>query len=169
MPLSAKLTTKELTQLSILLAAAVTLRIIENFFPYILPVPGARLGLANVLTIFVLISYGTNKTGLFLAARILLVGLLSTGLFTPGFLIGLGGALLSFSFMSLAVEHNWFSPIGVGLLGAFMHNCGQIIMAVYILNSLAVLSYLPLLLAIGIPTGLFTGILAKILLKRIKL
>ncbi|MDD4320847.1 MAG: Gx transporter family protein [Acidaminococcaceae bacterium] len=168
MPSSAKLTTQELTQLGVLLAVAIVLRIAENFFPYLLPLPGARLGLANILTIFVLINYGTNKAGLFLCTRILLVGILSTGLFTPGFLIGLGGAALSFVFMSIAVERNWFSPIGIGLLGAFMHNCGQIIMAVYLLNSIAVFSYLPLLIAIGIPTGLFTGTLANILLKRIK-
>ena len=163
-----KLTTKELTQLGVLLAAAIALRLIENLFPYLLPIPGARLGLANILTIIVLLLYGTDKAGLFLSARILLVGLLSTGLFTPGFLIGLGGAALSFVFMSLAIERKYFSPIGVGLLGAFMHNCGQIIAAMYLMNSLAVFSYLPVLIAIGIPTGLFTGILANMLVKRIK-
>ena len=163
-----KLTTKELTQLGVLLAAAIALRLIENLFPYLLPIPGARLGLANILTIIVLLLYGTDKAGLFLSARILLVGLMSTGLFTPGFLIGLGGAALSFVFMSLAIERKYFSPIGVGLLGAFMHNCGQIIAAMYLMNSLAVFSYLPVLIAIGIPTGLFTGILANMLVKRIK-
>ena len=70
--------------------------------------------------------------------------------------------------MSLAIERKYFSPIGVGLLGAFMHNCGQIIAAMYLMNSLAVFSYLPVLIAIGIPTGLFTGILANMLVKRIK-
>lgn len=166
-PSSDKLTTKDLTQLGILLAAAIALRLAETTIAYLLPLPGAHLGLANTVTMIVLYLYGTTKAALFLATRILLTGLLFTGLFTPGFMIGLGGASLSFCAMALAVKHHWFSSVGVGLLGAFTHNCGQILVAAALMRSSALFSYLPILIAIGIPTGLFTGFLAGIFLERI--
>ena len=104
---------------------------------------------------------------LFLAARILLTGLLFTGLFSPGFSIGLAGAVLSFLFMALAVQKDWFSSVGVGVLGAFTHNCGQILAAMVLMQSTALVSYLPFLIGIGIPTGIFTGLVAGIFLKRV--
>ncbi|MCH3914044.1 MAG: Gx transporter family protein [Acidaminococcaceae bacterium] len=112
MPSSAKYSLQTLTRLSVLLAGAIALRLIESAFAYLLPLPGAHLGLANCVTIIVLYMYTTGQAALFLTARILLVGLLFTGLLTPGFTIGLGGALFSFIFMALAVKHNWFSAWG---------------------------------------------------------
>lgn len=167
MPSSAKFTPKDLTELSILLAFAIILRLIENLFPPLFALPGARLGLANIMTIIVLVKYGTEKAGLFLLARISLVGFFSTGIGSSGFFIGLSGAALSFVFMALAKDSNWLSPIGLGLLGAFMHNLGQIIMSMHLLENQVVLDYFPYLVMIGIPCGFFTGICAKIILRRI--
>ena len=143
MPSSDKLTIHEMTQLGVLLAAAIALRLAETSLAWLLPLPGAHLGLANTVTIIVLYLYGPGKTALFLTCRILLTGLLFTGLLTPGFLIGLGGAALSFAGMALARKHQWFSTVGVGLLGAFLHNCGQILVAVAIMRTPALFSYLP--------------------------
>lgn len=168
MPSSAKLSIHEITQLGVLLAAAIALRLAETSPAWLLPLPGAHLGLANTVTIIVLYLYGPGKGALFLASRILLTGLLFTGLLSPGFLIGLGGAALSFVGMALGEKHHWFSTIGIGLLGAFLHNCGQILMAVVIMRTPALFSYLPVLIAIGIPTGLFTGFLAGFFLERMK-
>lgn len=168
MPSSDKLSIHEITQLGVLLAAAIALRLAETSLAWLLPLPGAHLGLANTVTIIVLYLYGPGKTALFLTCRILLTGLLFTGLLTPGFLIGLGGAALSFGGMALARKHQWFSTVGVGLLGAFLHNCGQILVAVAIMRTPALFSYLPVLIAIGIPTGLFTGFLARFFLERMK-
>ena len=167
-PSSGKLTTRDLTQLGILLAAAIALRLAETSVAYLLPLPGAHLGLGNSVTMIVLYLYGTTKGALFLTTRLLLTGLLFTGLFTPGFMIGLGGAVLSFLCMALAVKKQWFSPVGVGLLGAFCHNCGQIFAAVLLMQTTALFSYLPVLIAIGIPTGFFTGFLAGFFLDRVE-
>lgn len=167
-PSSDKLSIHEITQLGVLLAAAIALRLAETSLAWLLPLPGAHLGLANTVTIIVLYLYGPGKGTLFLASRILLTGLLFTGLLTPGFLIGLGGAALSFVGMALGEKHHWFSIIGIGLLGAFLHNCGQILVAVAIMRTPALFSYLPVLIAIGIPTGLFTGFLASFFLERMK-
>ena len=154
MPSSDKLSIHEITQLGVLLAAAIALRLAETSLAWLLPLPGAHLGLANTVTIIVLYLYGPGKTALCLTCRILL--------------IGLGGAALSFGGMALARKHQWFSTVGVGLLGAFLHNCGQILVAVAIMRTPALFSYLPVLIAIGIPTGLFTGFLAGFFLDRLK-
>ena len=168
MPSSNKLALRELTQMSILLAGAIALRLIENTLSYLMPLPGAHLGLANCITIIVLYLYGPNKAFLFLTARIILVGLLFTGLLTPGFLIGLGGALLSFLVMALGSGLTVLSPVGIGLLGAFFHNVGQITVAIVLMHTTALLSYLPVLILLGIPTGFFTGFLAKLFLDRLR-
>jgi|SRR5574344_1946479 len=133
-----------------------------------MPLPGAHLGLANCITIIVLYLYGPKKAFLFLTARIILVGLLFTGLLTPGFLIGLGGALFSFLIMALGSSLAVLSPVGIGLLGAFFHNVGQILVAMILMHTTALLSYLPVLILLGIPTGFFTGFLAKLFLDRLR-
>ena len=164
MPSYAKFTTRELVLIALLLAMAVVLRLLENALPFPVQLPGARLGLANSITIIVLLLFGVRKTTLFLAARIILVALLSTGLFTPGFFIGLGGTVLSFLFMAVADRTKLFSPIGIGILGACTHNCGQLLVAMLLMQTTALLFYIPILLLIGIPTGLSTGTLAKLAL-----
>ena len=168
MPSYAKLTTRELVLLALLLTMAVVLRLLENIMPFPLQLPGARLGLANSITIIALLLFGTGKTLLFLSARVILVALLATGLFTPGFFIGLGGAALSFLFMAFACRTKLFSPIGIGVLGACAHNCGQLLIAMLLMQTTALLSYIPLLLLIGIPTGLSTGIIAKLALPTLR-
>ena len=168
MPSSGKLTIHDLTQLGVLLAAAIALRLAETSLAWLLPLPGAHLGLANTVTIIVLYLYGVQKGALFLAARLLLTGLLFTGLLTPGFLIGLGGAVLSFIGMALAVKYQWFSTVGVGLLGAFLHNCGPVVVAVCAMMTPAMIPYRPLPIAISIPTARFTGFLAGFFLDRLK-
>ena len=164
----AKLTSRDLVLLSLLLAMAVVLRLVENVLPFPIQLPGAKLGLANSITIIALLLFGTSKTLLLLAARILLVALLSTGLFTPGFFIGLGAAVLSFILMALAIRSHLFSPVGIGILGACAHNCGQLIVAMLLMQTTVIVSYLPLLLIIAIPTGLSTGLLAKYALPAIR-
>ena len=168
MPSSSKISVREMTQMGILLAGAIALRFLESTLSYLMPLPGAHLGLANCITIIVIYLYGPKKALLFLIARILIVGLLFTGLFTPGFLIGLGGALLSFVAMVLGIGLNLFSPVGVGLLGAFFHNVGQILVAIVLMQTTALFSYLPVLILLGIPTGFFTGFLAKLFLDRLQ-
>lgn len=164
----AKLTTRELVLLSLLLAMAVVLRLVENVLPFPIQIPGAKLGLANCITIIALLLFGNAKTLLLLTARILLVALLSTGFFTPGFFIGLGGAVLSFLLMALAYRSHLFSPVGIGILGACAHNCGQLVVAMLLMQTTALISYFPLLLILAIPTGLSTGLLAKYALPAIR-
>ena len=164
----AKLTTRELVLLALLLAMAIVLRLVETALPFPIQLPGAKLGLANSITIITLLLFGTARTLLLLTARILLVALLVAGLFTPSFFIGLGGAVLSFLLMVLACQSHLFSPVGIGILGACAHNCGQLVIAMFLMQTTALISYLPLLLIIAIPTGISTGLLAKYALPAIR-
>ena len=166
-PSPKNMTTRELALLGVLLAAAIALRLAESALAVAMPLPGAHLGLGNCVTIVVLYLFGARRGALFLVARVLLTGLLFSGLLAPGFLIGLGGAALSFAGMALAVRKDWFSAVGVGLLGAFLHNCGQVLVAALLLHSANLFSYLPVLVLIGIPTGFCTGFLAQLVLRRL--
>lgn len=152
--------TKNYLLLALLAALAVLLRLGENMLPLPAQLGGARPGLANTVTILCLYLFGLRLTGLFLTVRVILVGLLSTGLFTPGFLIGLGGTLLSLLCMDLGRRSKYFSPYGIGVLGAAAHNTGQICMAALLLQSTALFYLLPFLLLLSLPFGLLTGALA---------
>ena len=152
-------TTKTMLVLALLAALAVLLRLGENLLPLPVQLGAIRPGLANTITILCLYLFGLRLTGLFLTARVLLVGLLSTGLFPPGFLIGLGGTLLSLLLMEAGRRRQLFSPYGIGILGA-AHNTGQILTASLIMQSSALFSLLPLLLLLSLPFGLLTGAVA---------
>lgn len=156
---------QELVLLSLLLALAIALRLVENYIPMPIPLLGAKLGLANSITILALYMLGLRQTALLVAARILLVALLTGTLLAPGFLIGSGGAILSFFVMAAGYYSNLFSPVGIGLLGAATHNCGQILSAALLMQTWSILSYLPLLLLLAIPTGLVTGSIANTALR----
>lgn len=153
-------TTKTMLVLALLAALAVLLRLGENLLPLPVQLGAIRPGLANTITILCLYLFGLRLTELFLTARVLLVGLLSTGLFTPGFLIGLGGTLLSLLLMEAGRRRQLFSPYGIGILGAAAHNTGQILTASLIMQSSALFSLLPLLLLLSLPFGLLTGAVA---------
>ena len=110
----------------------------------------------------------TTKTMLVLALLAALAVLLRLGenllplpgLFTPGFLIGLGGTLLSLLLMEAGRRSQLFSPYGIGILGAAAHNTGQILTASLIMQSFSLFSLLPLLLLLSLPFGLLTGAVA---------
>lgn len=161
MPYSAKLRpTQELVVLALLLALAVVLRLAENSLPLTLPVIGARLGLANSITITAIYLFSLRQTAWLVIARVLLAGLLGGSLFSPGFFIGASGAALSLAAMAVGFYSKQFSPVGIGLLGAASHNCGQFLAAALLMQSSSIFSYLPLLLLVSLPTGLATGTIA---------
>ena len=153
--------TTKLIYLSLLLAVALILSILESSFPPLFPVPGAKLGLANVTTILILLNFKNRDCLYFLVARILLVSFLSMGFFSAAFFISLFGTTLSFIFTYLVLKKDLFSLPFVGVIGACTHNIGQLLAAMFILNTTALIYYLPLLLLFAIPTGLCTGLIAK--------
>ena len=161
--------TRRLVYLSLLLAMATTLHVLEGLFPIPLPFPGVKLGLANIITLLVLYLYDL-RAGLTVAiARVFLGSLLGGTFLAPGFLLGLTGAVLSTLLMALLVKKTTcFSPLGISLAGAVAHNLGQLLMASLLLQNQAVFFYLPVLLLAAIPSGLVTGYILQRLLERLE-
>lgn len=154
---------RSLTTDAILLALALVLSIIERWIPLelIVPVPGLKLGLANIVTLFALLRLKPRDAFAILLARCLIMGAI-TGPTTLVF--SLAGGILALLVMWLlsAGLNKAFSVIGISVAGAAAHNIGQVFIAALILNEpLLLLSYLPPLLLTGLATGTLTGIAAS--------
>jgi heptaprenyl diphosphate synthase len=152
---------RKITRLSMLLALSVVLNLIESAIPFIGNIiPGIKLGLANTIVIFVIFMYGFKEAMFLSITRVLLVGILRTGLFNMIFMFSLSGAIFSVISMFIAKKYTKLSVVGVSILGAIMHSIGQIIIAIFMLNS-NIIFYLPYLLILSVPTGIIVGLAAK--------
>lgn len=149
-----------------LLALSVALNIIETSLPFLNDyIPGLRLGLANIVTLFVLYQF-SFKDALYVGIlRVFLVGILRTGIFSTTFFFSLTGVLLSILFMYLAKRFLNLSIIGVSIIGSIAHSTGQVLASIFILQMSSMIYYLPWLLLFSIPTGILVGILCKQLVK----
>lgn len=158
--------TKKLTRLSMLLALSLVLGILESFLPILNGmIPGIKLGLANIPVLVTLYLFGAKEAIFVSFMRVLLMGLLRTGLFTISFYFSLFGAFFSIFIMILAKKSNWFSLVGISMLGAIFHTLGQMIAVLLFLKTTAMLAYLPILLCCSIGSGLLIGFCSKELLE----
>lgn len=155
---------KRLAIIAMLLAIAIVVNIVESFIPMF--IPGVKLGLANVIILIMLYEFKAGEALLVDILRIVLVGLLRGTLLSPTFLMSLSGGMLSFVIMLLFSKIKVFSIIGVSVLGAVFHSAGQILIAIILLDSSAVVYYLPFIALLSVITGILSGILAKVYLKR---
>ncbi|HHV72408.1 MAG TPA: Gx transporter family protein [Clostridia bacterium] len=156
----------KLVYLSFLIALATTLHIVENFLPSLsFIVPGAKLGLANLVTLVAILAYGWKCGFIVAVVRSCLGSFLSGTFLTTTFFLSFSGAVLS----SLAMGwlNKWgkekFSPMGISIVGAVVHNVSQLTVAGLIIQNGGIFFYLPYLLIFALPTGYFTGILAYLL------
>ena len=149
--------TKDLTTMAILTALAMALSWVDRMIPLemLIPLPGVKLGLANTVTMFSLYWLNLPATMLILTARCLLGGLFSGNMTALAF--SLTGGVISMLVMAAAKRSRHLSVWGVSVLGAAGHNCGQILIAMILLHSGAVLGYLPYLLLIGTACGCATA------------
>ena len=155
-----------LTRLALLTAIALTIFMAEAQLP-VLPIPGVKLGLANIVTVYAMFALGPRDALLVLSSRVFL-GAVFSGQMMTLFYSGAGG-LLSWSVLALlrrplGRERIWLaSPVA-----ALFHNLGQLLAAAGIARSWAVLAYLPYLVLAGCAAGLFTGVAAQALACRLK-
>ena len=147
------------------LALSLVAAYIENLIPIQVGVPGVKLGLANIVTMVILYTLGFVAAALLSAARILLSGML----FGSGFAMvySAAGAALSIVVMAVLRKTGHFSSVGVSLAGGVFHNVGQILVAMAVLETGALLYYLPILVVSGLAAGIVTGIISGILIKRV--
>lgn len=153
---------KKTIRLSMLISLSVVISIIESYIPIFNNViPGLRLGLSNIIILFVLYKYSFKDSLYVSIVRVLLVGLLRTGIFSINFLFSISGAILSIISMCFAKKIKLLSIVGVSIIGSISHSIGQILIAILILNNENIIYYLPYLLIFSIPTGLVTGLITK--------
>lgn len=154
--------TKKITRLALLLTAGIVLNIVEIMLPPLpIPVPGIviRLGLANIVTLILLYTDSAKDASIIHILRILLANLLSGRLFQLTFFNALLGGILALILMIIAKKSRIYSPVGVSVLGSCGHVVGQVISSAIILNMFKPFYfYLPILVLISIPTGIFTGL-----------
>ncbi len=157
---------RKFSQLTMLLSLSIILSLIESFIPFFNGiVPGLKIGLANIITLFVLYLYGIKDAFKISILRVFIVGILrSTGV---SFIFSLTGAIFSILSMSL-FKHTKLSIIGVSIIGAVFHSGGQIIAAAIILKNIKVTYYFPYLILFSIVTGLAIGYISKESVKRYK-
>ncbi len=158
--------TKRLTKLSLLAAVALIIFIIELRIPNLVPIPGVKLGLANIITVYAVYTCKPGEVWLIVLVRLVLGSMFSGT--AVSFLYSFAGAVFCLCGMLLLKhvipkKHIWLaSPCG-----AVFHNVGQITAAILLMRTTAILVYLPVLLFSGILAGLFTGLCAQILVKRL--
>ena len=161
---------KELAVCGMLTALAIILSIVERMFPLdaIIPIPGVKLGLANVVTLFALTRLGLHDSLAVVVVRVTLASLLMGSV--TAFLFSLFGGLLALFAMwaLLHAEGKFCSLLGVSVAGAAAHNIGQIAAAVLWMKTTAVLAYLPYLLLMSVPLGLVTGLVCAVVLTHMK-
>ena len=138
---------------------------IEFLIPIPLGIPGVKPGLANIVIVWALYSLGPWEALMINGMRIFLSGFLF-GNFSM-ILYSLAGAAVSFLCMCLAKKSGLFSMTGVSMIGGVMHNMGQLLVAMAVLETVSLVYYGPVLLAAGVITGLLIGIVSGEVKKRI--
>ena len=142
------------------------LSFIESLIPPLAMVPGVKIGLANIVTVFLLYTLGIRAAGAVSLIRVLLSALLFGNV--QSLIFALSGALLSFVVMIVAKHLLPFGTVGVSVLGAIAHNAGQIIAAVIVMETLGVAYYFIPLVISGTLGGVLVGIVAAVITARLE-
>ncbi len=156
---------KSVALYGMLIALAFIFSYVEALIPIPVPIPGVKLGLANLVSVVGLYTVGTAGTVAVSLVRIVLAGFTFGNTFSM--MYGLAGGVVSLTAMILARKFQWFDQTGVSMLGGICHNIGQLGVAAYVTKTTAVFSYLPVLLAAGLVTGIVIGILSGMVVERI--
>lgn len=161
--------TRRLVVIALYTALALILSYLESLIPIPMPVPGAKVGLLNIVTLISLLTLGAPLTLLIVTARIFLSGFLFGSM--SAILYSLAGGFLSLGVMALLLKTSGqkLSLITVSILGAVSHNLGQLAVASAVVQNLNLFwSYLPFLMLLAIPTGMVVGVAARLLYQQLQ-
>lgn len=156
--------TKRLVMMGLFVSMALALHIFEAMIPVPFIAPGAKLGLSNIITLTILISFGFRDAFAVLVTRILLVSIFSGGMFS--FIYSISGGILSLLSMELTrrLGKENVSVVGISVIGAAFHNIGQLLAAAFIIKNMRIFIYFPILFLTAVGTGIFVGLVTKYLL-----
>lgn len=160
------MTVKKMTELSLLTAVALILYVVESWLPAPVPIPGVKLGLANIITVVSVYRFKPNEVTALVVVRLFL-GSFFAGSMSALLFSGVGAllCLIGMLFLKRVLSERYIPLCSV--LGAILHNIGQILVAIRVMGDVRVLAYLPILLVTGCIAGLFTGLCAKAVSHRI--
>ncbi len=164
--MNSHISTKNIALCGVLTSLAMIFSYVESIIPVPIPVPGIKLGVANIAVITILYVLGVKEAVIINLLRIILTALLFGNL--NSFLFSISGAILSMTIMIIMKKLDFFSYIGVSVCGGVMHNVGQIIAAVLIMGSEAIAYYLPVLIVSGVFTGVVIGVVSGIVARHVK-
>lgn len=158
---------KRIAELSVLTAVSLIIFIVELQIPNPFPIPGIKLGLANIITVFAVYHYKAYEVAMIVTVRLLL-GSAFSGNFMA-LIYSASGAFLCLIGMLLLKriideKHIWIASV----FGAVLHNTGQMIAAVIVTQTVEIVAYYPFLLVSGCLAGAFTGLCAQLIMPRIK-
>ena len=156
---------QRITRIALLTALSLILFILEGFLPLPLPVPGAKLGLAAIVTLIALYLLPARDAALMLTLRIILASAFGGGL--APMIYSLAGGVASFAAMVLLKRYTQLSIVGISAAGGFLHNMAQLLVAAAVLETTALFVYAPVLGIVGILTGILIGITARGILQKI--
>ena len=161
-----RFTTKQLTLCAVLAALALALSYVESMFPPPAPLPGFKLGLANIVTLFALYALGAAPALAILLVRVLLGAMFAGN--ASALIYSLLGGLCAMLAMIALSRWDKLSIYGVSIGGAAAHNAGQVAAAVLTLGNAAPMAYLPVLLIVALFSGALTGLIGSLLLRAMK-
>lgn len=150
----------------LMIALALIFSYLESFIPVnaLIPIPGVKLGLANIVVLFALYTMTFRDAIIIAIIRIVIAGLLFGNPMTIAY--SLAGGLLSLVVMWL-LKKTSLSMMGVSMVGGIFHNIGQLIVAVLLTETIQISYYLPVLLISGMVTGLLMGFVAKLVVDKV--
>ena len=157
---------KKMTTLSLIISVAMILSYIESLIPAFVAIPGVKVGLSNIATVFALYTLGAPYAIAVSVIRVLLSSLLFGSV--ASMIYSISGAVFALGVM-IALKHiKLFSEIGVSIAGGVMHNVGQVVAAALIMNNGAIAYYIAPLIVSGIVAGIAIGVVSGILINRLK-
>jgi heptaprenyl diphosphate synthase len=156
---------KKITTLGILASLAMVLSFVETLLPPVYAaVPGIKIGLANIVNVFLLYKFSVKDTAIVTLIRVLIVSMLF-GNFMMTLAYSIAGAVLSITVMALLKKTNLFSTVGVSIAGGVAHNLGQIIVAILVTSTIEIGYYMIFLCISGVLSGMLIGIVGALVLK----
>lgn len=154
--------------LALLLALSLSISLIESTVPMPVPIPGARLGFSNIIILLSICLYDFKKALRVSVLKSFLLVLITGSVMS--FFYSFVGAIFSTTAMyfSLKKVNDDFSLIGVSEIGAFFHNLGQILVAIFFMQNIKMFYYFPVIVFIGIFTGFFVGLSSNFMVEHLK-
>lgn len=157
--------TRKVAHMGLMIALALVLSYVEAQIPTFVAIPGIKVGLANIVVVFALYSFGTKEAFVVSIFRVLLAALMFGSVMSLAY--SAAGAFLSLLGMILLKKSGLFGCVAVSVVGGVLHNLGQILMACLVLETNVVIYYLPFLVLSGTIAGVVVGLVAALVLKRL--